>query len=255
MYTKRLIFTNILNIFIYSLSEAPLLLATNKFYAKTTHGKTSEIRKRYGTRVIVWTAIQIRKWLCFWSLFFALFCFLTCILYCRFTMKVKHTSLVHIVNKPLRCVLEKYTIMYCHILLLVLGNRDLQTQRSSICLILMLSILGKIFSRRHIKIFFLFFPRKQVLTFHANCLVYPVETMWMKCQVLFSGKTRKISFCHLLNLPRESCKDQCSHNVDPLKPNFYIEKLGFTGVYIIFLIFAQKHRLWVLVRTASLRRF
>ena len=28
-------------------------------------------------------------------------------------------------------------------------------------------------------------------------------------------------------------------------------KLGFTGVYIIFLISAQKHRLWVLVRTAS----
>ena len=31
---------------------------------------------------------------------------------------------------------------------------------------------------------------------------------------------------------------------DPLKPHFYIVKLGFTGVYIIFLIFAQKHRLW-----------
>ena len=30
-----------------------------------------------------------------------------------------------------------------------------------------------------------------------------------------------------------------------------IIKLGFTGVYIIFLISAQKHRLWVLVRTAS----
>ena len=28
-----------------------------------------------------------------------------------------------------------------------------------------------------------------------------------------------------------------------------------TGVYIIFLISAQKHRLWVLVRTASSRRF
>ena len=27
--------------------------------------------------------------------------------------------------------------------------------------------------------------------------------------------------------------------------------MGFTGVYIIFLISAQKHRLWVLVRTAS----
>ena len=42
------------------------------------------------------------------------------------------------------------------------------------------------------------------------------------------------------------------YNFDPLKPHFYIVKLGFTGVYIIFLISAQKHRLWVLVRTASL---
>ena len=41
----------------------------------------------------------------------------------------------------------------------------------------------------------------------------------------------------------------------PLKPHFYIVKQGFTGVYIIFLISAQKHRLLVLVRTASTRRF
>ena len=26
------------------------------------------------------------------------------------------------------------------------------------------------------------------------------------------------------------------YNIDPLKPHFYIVKLGFTGVYIIFLI-------------------
>ena len=45
------------------------------------------------------------------------------------------------------------------------------------------------------------------------------------------------------------------YNFDPLKPHFYTGKLGFTGVYIIFLISAQKHRLWVLVRTASARRF
>ena len=43
----------------------------------------------------------------------------------------------------------------------------------------------------------------------------------------------------------------CLYNFDPLKPHFYIVKLGFTGVCIIFLISAQKHRLWVLVRTAS----
>ena len=45
------------------------------------------------------------------------------------------------------------------------------------------------------------------------------------------------------------------YNFDPLKPNFYIVKLGFTRVYIIFVISAQKHRLLVLVRTASTRRF
>ena len=38
----------------------------------------------------------------------------------------------------------------------------------------------------------------------------------------------------------------CLYNVDPLKPHFYVVKLGFTGLYIIFLISAQKHRLWIL---------
>ena len=36
----------------------------------------------------------------------------------------------------------------------------------------------------------------------------------------------------------------CLYDIDPLKPHFYTVKLGFTGVYIIFLISAQKHRLW-----------
>ena len=45
------------------------------------------------------------------------------------------------------------------------------------------------------------------------------------------------------------------YNFDSLKPHFYIAKLGQTGVYIIFLISTQKHRLWVFVRTASARRF
>ena len=46
----------------------------------------------------------------------------------------------------------------------------------------------------------------------------------------------------------------CPCNVYPLTPNFYIAKLGCTGVYNL-LIFALNHRLWVLVRNASLRRF
>ena len=31
----------------------------------------------------------------------------------------------------------------------------------------------------------------------------------------------------------------CLYNFDPLKPHFYIVKLGFTGVFIIFFISAQ----------------
>ena len=41
------------------------------------------------------------------------------------------------------------------------------------------------------------------------------------------------------------------YNFDPFKPHCYIVKLGFTGVFII-LISALKHRLLVLIRTASL---
>ena len=32
------------------------------------------------------------------------------------------------------------------------------------------------------------------------------------------------------------------YNFDPLKPHFYIVKLGFTGVYIIFLILLKKNK-------------
>ena len=45
------------------------------------------------------------------------------------------------------------------------------------------------------------------------------------------------------------------YNFDPLNPHFYVVKLGFTGVYIFFLISAQKHRLPVFVRSGySLER-
>ena len=46
----------------------------------------------------------------------------------------------------------------------------------------------------------------------------------------------------------------CLYKFDALKPHFYIVKLGFTGVYIIFLISAQKHRLWVPIKTVSMRQ-
>ena len=47
----------------------------------------------------------------------------------------------------------------------------------------------------------------------------------------------------------------CLYSFDPLKPHFYTVKLGFTALYINFLISAQKTCLWVPVRTASPRRF
>ena len=75
--------------------------------------------------------------------------------------------------------------------------------------------------------------------------------------------------CNLYSVLHENLRRECDsvrlvlapitktylYNFDPLKPHFYMIKLRFTGVYIIFLISAQKHRLWVLVRTASPRRF
>ena len=42
-----------------------------------------------------------------------------------------------------------------------------------------------------------------------------------------------------LFLTLKSITKTCLYNFDPLKPHFYIVKLGFTGVYIIFLISAQ----------------
>ena len=58
-----------------------------------------------------------------------------------------------------------------------------------------------------------------------------------------------------LSLGKKYITKTCLYNFDPLKLHFYIVKLGFTGVYIIFIISTQKHRFWVLVRTASSRRF
>ena len=52
--------------------------------------------------------------------------------------------------------------------------------------------------------------------------------------VVFSKRRVKLSFC-LSNITKT-----CLYNVDPLKPHFYIVKLGLPGVCIIFLISAQK---------------
>ena len=126
-------------------------------------------------------------------------------------------------------------------------------------------------------IFFFCVSKQNLLDFYLIFHAY-----FLKYQNLFARKNKiKILKCRLLNvLPSMLCVNftylcmeagssnwrwvsgHCTnitkthlYNFDPFKPHFYIVKLGFTGVYIIFLISAQKHRLWVLVRTASLRRF
>ena len=49
-----------------------------------------------------------------------------------------------------------------------------------------------------------------------------IVVIFVKCSVVFHFITKT-----------------CLYNFDPLKPHFYIVKLGFTGVYIIFFISAQ----------------
>ena len=41
------------------------------------------------------------------------------------------------------------------------------------------------------------------------------------------------------DLTKQTITKKCLYNFDPIKPHFYIAKLGFTGVHIIFLISAQ----------------
>ena len=55
-------------------------------------------------------------------------------------------------------------------------------------------------------------------------------------------------------ISRQNITKTYLYHFDPYKPHFYVVKLGFTGVYIIFLISTQKHRLWVLVRIASAQK-
>ena len=45
-------------------------------------------------------------------------------------------------------------------------------------------------------------------------------------------------------IPKVGITKTYLYNFDPLRPHFYIVKLGFTGVYIIFLISAQKIDCW-----------
>ena len=53
--------------------------------------------------------------------------------------------------------------------------------------------------------------------------------------ICLCGELKK-KYQHFLD---ENITKTCLYNVDPIKPHFYIAKLGFIGVYIIFLISVQ----------------
>ena len=79
-----------------------------------------------------------------------------------------------------------------------------------------------------------------------NCYLNSHVTSKYKMYRLYRKNDHKLSF-FLYNLyisdPTQMYRyitKTCLYNFDPLKPHFYIVKLGFTGVYIIFLISAQK---------------
>ena len=56
-----------------------------------------------------------------------------------------------------------------------------------------------------------------------------------KCCDVWKGLYTQTQFCLL----RADITKTCLYNFDPLKPHFYIVKLGFTGAAIIFLISVQ----------------
>ena len=65
----------------------------------------------------------------------------------------------------------------------------------------------------------------------------PVEELFGKGNRILPSLSLLLSLS-LLSLSLSITKTRL-YNFDPLKPHFYIVKLGFTGVYIIFLISAQ----------------
>ena len=63
--------------------------------------------------------------------------------------------------------------------------------------------------------------------FHSYYSIFSIKTTQLIRPFLGSPKGN-------LNITKT-----CLYNFDPLKPHFYIVTLGFTGIYIIFLICAQ----------------
>ena len=121
-------------------------------------------------------------------------------------------------------------------------------------------ILGKVILSWHCKFCVLIFYRHIdaiLMENTQNTIIVQTSTRLSQSQRVFWENTRCDSHSPVDQLTQKmtgNCITKtCVYNFDPLKPHFYIVKLGFTGVNISFLISAQNHRLWVLVRTVMSR--
>ena len=70
------------------------------------------------------------------------------------------------------------------------------------------------------------------------------------CTFLVMCRTCGRSLCCFNDEDTGNIRKTCPCNEYHIIPHFHTVKLGYAGVYIFFLNFAPKHRLWVLVRTA-----
>ena len=98
-------------------------------------------------------------------------------------------------------------------------------------------------------------PLGRILNLHITVTFNPFSPALLKCTIQSMKSNVPSISIRDVAITKTYIMKTCLYNFDPLKPHFYIVKLGFAGVYIIFLISARKHRLWVFVRTASPRRF
>ena len=71
----------------------------------------------------------------------------------------------------------------------------------------------------------------------ARCLISHLLVITTSCNTWGQLSLSSTFFMSLFSV--NVITKTCLYQIDPLKPHFYIVKLGFTGVYIIFLISAQ----------------
>ena len=76
-------------------------------------------------------------------------------------------------------------------------------------------------------------PDQHLIWVCTVCQLTILDLAWSSAYL--KPRTQKVIFL----LISYSITKTCLYNFDPLKPHFYKVKLGFTGVYIIFLISTQ----------------